>query len=46
MSADELAGVNVALELATEIAASFLFGLAAAVCKEDIGSVEELERCT
>ena len=41
VAADELAGFDVALELAGEVTAALLFGLAAAVCEEDVRTVVE-----
>lgn len=39
VAADELAGLDVALELAGEVAAALLFGLSAAICEEDVRPV-------
>jgi hypothetical protein len=42
VAADELAGLDVAFQLAREVAAALLLGLAAAVGEEDVRSEREI----
>jgi len=42
VAADELAGLDVLEELARQVAAALLLGLAAAVCEEDVRTEEDM----